>query len=95
MIAENQTFKGVRVQLDGGTFEHVIFEKCTLVYSGLMGASMSNCKFNDCQWELNGPAQETVMFLTALYAGGATELVENTLAAIRGERKSGSGPTLN
>ena len=93
MIAENAVFKGRKITIDGGSFYSCKFDGCTLVYSGLMPATLEDCNFNACSWEFSGPALNTISFMTALYAGGGKILIENTLQKIRGET-AGPGPTL-
>ena len=93
MIAENAVFKGRKISIDGGSFYSCQFNRCTLVYSGLMPTTMEGCTFDACSWEFSGPASNTLAFMTALYAGGAKDLIENTLRNICGQ-KVGPGPTL-
>ena len=93
MIAEKLTFKGRRITIDGGSFYSCRFEGCTLVFSGLMPATLEGCNFNSCSWQFSGPASNTIAFMAALYAGGAKDVIENTLQNIRGQR-AGPGPTL-
>ena len=93
MIAENTTFKGRKINIDGGSFYSCKFDGCTLVFSGLMPTTLEGCSFNNCFWQFSGPASNTLEFMTALYAGGAKDLIENTIRNIRGQ-KAGSGPTL-
>ncbi len=93
MIAENTTFKGRKINIDGGSFYSCQFDGCTLVFSGLMPATLDDCDFNNCSWEFNGPASNTIVFMKAFYAGGGKELIENIFQNIRGQ-STGPGPTL-
>ena len=94
MIAEDRTFKGRKISIDGGSFHSCTFEKCTLVFSGYLPVTLDGCNFDDCKWEFTGPAMNTIGFMKALYAVGATQLIENTFGQIRG-KEAGSGPTLH
>ncbi len=94
MIAQNKTFKGRQVSLDGSAFDGCTFDKCHLVFSGYIPVSLENCNFNNCKWEFSGPALNTVRFMTALHAGGATDLIGNICRQICGQAP-GSGPTLH
>jgi len=94
MIAQNKTFKGRKISLDGGTFYGCTFDKCNLVFSGYIPVFLENCNFNDCTWEFSGPALNTITFMKALHAGGATDLIENTCQQICGQ-EAGAGPTLH
>jgi hypothetical protein len=38
-----------------------------------------------CKWEFNGPAMNTIQFLSAMYKGGSAEVIESTFRAIRGQ----------
>ncbi len=93
MIAENSVFKGRKITIDGGSFYSCQFDGCTLVFSGLMPATLDGCNFNNCSWEFSGPASNTIVFMQAFYAGGGKDLIENIFQTIRGQ-KVGPGPTL-
>ena len=93
MIAENATFKGRKINIDGESFYSCQFDGCTLVFSGLMPVTFDGCNFNSCSWEFSGPASNTLAFMKTFYAGGGKDLIENTLQGIRGQR-AGPGPTL-
>ncbi|MBS3648156.1 hypothetical protein KEU06_05885 [Pseudaminobacter sp. 19-2017] len=88
MLAFNKKFKDTLVNLDGGTFEGCAFERCTLLFSGLMPPALKSNTFSECKWEFAGPAANTIAFMAALYTGGGEELVEKTLEEIR---KGGAG----
>jgi hypothetical protein len=86
MIIRNQTLENVRVSLDGGSFYGCVFVRCTLIYSGLLPVFfLEGCRFNDCNWEFNGPAMTTIQFMSAIYKAGARDLIEGTFRSIRGE----------
>ncbi len=84
MIAKGQTFTNTKIALDGANFDSCKFDRCVLVYSGLLPVTLQSNSFVDCRWEFSGPAANTVGFMQALYNGGAKELIERTLDAIRG-----------
>lgn len=88
MIAENQSFAGKKVNLDGASFYACEFEQCTILYSGLLPAVLDGCSFKNCQWKLSGPALRTMFFLKTLYqmGGGAEAMIENTFLDIRSNR---------
>jgi hypothetical protein len=83
MIARKQTFKDVTIFLDGSNFVECAFERCTLVYSGLMLVGLEANSFKQCKWEFSGSAQNTIVFMSVLYRGGAQELIEATFDNIR------------
>jgi hypothetical protein len=83
MLVQDAKFEGESLSIDGSHYRRCTFIRCTLVYSGLLPVSLENNNFDECQWHFAGPAQNTLGFLTALYAGGAQELVELTFNNIR------------
>jgi hypothetical protein len=89
MIAYDQTFADAVVYLDGNSFYRCKFERCTIVINGLIGCTLADPQFIDCKWTVNGPAQNTLGLLSALYKAGAKDLVEATFAEIRGDKPAG------
>ena len=85
MIARNQTFSDVTVYLDGSSFYDCTFERCTVVFSGVLPAVLNNPRFVDCRWEAAGPADLTIKFLASLYKAGTKDLIEATFETIRGK----------
>jgi hypothetical protein len=85
MIAENQTFTDKRIWVDGSSFHNCRFIRCVFVYSGLMGVAIVDpAEVTDCRWEFQGPAKETINFMTAFYQAGSRELIESIFDDIRG-----------
>ncbi len=89
MIAEKKTFKGRTISLDGGSFYSCKFDGCNLVFGGYLPVTLEGSSFNNCEWSFTGPALNTMGFMKALYAAGATDLIENTYRQIRGEEPGG------
>ncbi len=94
MIAENMTFEDKIIVLDGGSFYTCKFKGCTLKFSAVLPVIIDGCSFENCKWQFSGPAQNTIAFMQALYAGGAKDLIENTFRNIRSENVE-QGPTLH
>ena len=67
MFAHGQTFREVPIHLDGCTFIECTFERCRMIYSGLIVGHIQRCNFVGCKWEFAGPAANTLGFMTALY----------------------------
>lgn len=86
MIAHSKNFRDMTIYLDGATFENCKFERCIFVYSGALPLSLKGNTLIDCEWQFTGAAELALQFLTALHAqgGDARQLVENTIACIRG-----------
>lgn len=101
MIAHNKKFHDTTVVLDGSTFAGCTFDRCMLIFSGLLPVHLEGCGFNECKWSFSGPAANTVGFMSAVHAmgGGATQLIEQTFENIRkqatGQRRAGDTVVLN
>lgn len=83
MLAFNKKFKDTVVNLDGSTYESCTFERCVMLFSGLMPSSLKGNTFTECQWEFAGPAANTIAFMAALHSGRGKDLIEKTLEEIR------------
>ena len=94
MIAEEMAFEGKTIVLDGGSFYACQFKNSTLIFNGVLPVAMDGCSFDNCKWQFSGPAQHTIGFMQALYAGGAKDLIENTFRIIRGDNIE-DGPALH
>lgn len=88
MIARDETFSEVTIYLDGSSFYDCTFERCDIVFSGVLPSTLNNPRFVDCRWQVVGPAQTAIGFLAALYRAGATDLIEATFDTIRGAKKA-------
>jgi hypothetical protein len=86
MIAYDQVYTDAKINLDGASFYRCRFERCEIVINGYMGCNLVDPQFVDCRWTVAGPAQNTLQLLSALYAVGATALVEATFDEIRGKK---------
>jgi hypothetical protein len=85
VIARDQTFSGMTICLDGGTYVNCRFERCTIVISGVLPIALENPRFVDCQWSFIGPASTTVAFMAAMHRAGAKDLIEATCNSIMGK----------
>jgi hypothetical protein len=93
MYLRNKTISDTKLSVDGASYYGCTFQRCTLQHSGLLPVTLEGCFFDNCKWEFLGPASNTLAFMTALYKGGAADLIEATFNNIRG--KPQQGPTLN
>ena len=91
MIAKDQTFTGMSICFDGGTFVNCQFERCTIIISGQLPIMLENPRFIDCQWSFIGPASNTVTFMSAMYRAGAKDLIEATCNSIMGKGPKSAG----
>jgi hypothetical protein len=74
------------VNLDGMTFEDCEFRKCRLIYSGGEAPIFEGCKFDGCDWRLDGPAADTLACLRAMWSAGAKPVVQGLIKEITGAR---------
>jgi hypothetical protein len=92
MIAYDQTYTDAKIHLDGASFYRCRFERCEIVINGYAGCHLVEPLFVDCTWTVSGPAQNTLQLLSALYAVGATALIEATFDGIRGKKVPEQAP---
>ena len=74
------------VNLDGMTFEDCEFRKCRLIYSGGEAPIFEGCKFDTCEWRMDGPAADTLACLRAMWTAGAKPVVQGLIKEITGAR---------
>lgn len=82
-IFNGEVYDGKTIVLDGKQFEACRFITCVLVYRGGQIPAISNCNFNECSWEFEEAAGETLVFLAGLMQGGFSNLVEDIFASFR------------
>lgn len=89
---ENQTFTRERIEIDDKQFTNCTFDSCILIYSGAGGTALNGCHLNDTGFAFEGGAAKTLELLTAMHRGGFRELVDATIAGIRGEPPAPAAP---
>lgn len=82
MRAENDTFDGNTIELDGGEFIDCHFKNCKLVYHGTSIPKLEGCRFTDSHFALRGAAANTLNFLKFLRESGEGSEVEKLLASL-------------
>jgi hypothetical protein len=83
---ENTTVTGERVKLDGNSYVNVTFERCIMEYHGTASVKLQDCKFVACRWAFDGPAGNTIRFMSAIYQNGdptLQKLIDDTFGSIR------------
>ena len=70
MNIENQNFTNERITLDNNSYTGCTFRQCVLVYSGTSELALTNCRFDEVEWEFTGPAARVLSFLHATYQNG-------------------------
>ena len=88
---ENSTFENVKVYVDDNEYKGCKFIQCNIVFTGTGALSLVENTFTDCRFSFEGPAARTLEFMTALYTGGARQLIEGTFDKIRGKGKPSIG----
>jgi hypothetical protein len=89
---QNQTFTKQRIEIDDTQFTNCTFDECLLIYSGTGGTALNGCHLNNTGFAFEGSAAKTIELLTAMHRGGFRELVEATIAGIRGEQPTPAAP---
>ncbi len=80
---QGATFSNETVVLDGNEYLDCTFTNCDIVYRGTAAVSLDGVTTDNCRWTFEGSAGMTVKFLTALYQGGFSEMVDMTIDNIR------------
>jgi len=81
-----RVFENSRLEVDGMVFERCKFKHCRLVFSAIDTVTFKECSFDSCDWVFDGPAENTLLYLSALYRGlgeGGRDLVESMFERIR------------
>jgi len=94
MLARNQTFNDMSIVIDGSSFYACTFNRCKMIFAGILPGTLDNPTFNDCQWEFAPPASNAIGFMTAIYKTGGADLVENIFSTIRGETPRSDDPVV-
>ena len=79
-------FENEDVIIDFTAYESCLFKKCKIIYYGHGPFHMQSDTFEDCTYELAGPAASAIGYLRALYHGsnkGGKELAEAYIQLIR------------
>ena len=85
MKFEDQTFKDQDILLDGNQYIECTFNRCQIIFKGVESMALNNPTFSDCRWHFNGPAGNTLKFLSIVYGLGdnGKQLVEAIITSIR------------
>lgn len=88
----DKPFEDVTINIDDNSFTRCTFKNCTIVYSGGVIPVLVQNSFYNCKWVFDGAAQRVIDFLTGMYAGGATPLVEEIIRNIKENRPGEEAP---
>jgi hypothetical protein len=82
-LYQDRTFTNETVVLDGNDYRNCTFTDCVIVFRATAVVSMNGVTTNNCRWTFEGAAELTVKFMTALYQGGFSEMIDMTIDNIR------------
>ena len=83
---DHQEFVDEDIELDGRVFDHCTFTRCRMIFRAQDSVTFNACTFAFCAWVLDGAAERTLLYLSALYHGlkpEGLELVEGFFRAVR------------
>jgi hypothetical protein len=86
MRYDNKSFFGETVSVCGNEYHGCTFTRCTIVFRGDQSTALVECLFQQPKWVLEGPAANTLRFLTTMYhklGEPGVRLVEETFNNIR------------
>ena len=81
-----EVFRNETVEVDGFVFQACQFHECKIVFLGEGPVKFDECLFDRCQWVFNGPAENVLLYLSALYNGlgdGGESSLESIFESIR------------
>jgi hypothetical protein len=82
-LIQFKEFTDQTITLDGEEYETCTFKGCRLVFAGGSVPMFYDCVFSECDWDLIGPARNTIGFLVALWTSGNRIYVEQIFSTIR------------
>ena len=85
-MPDNVHYNHETVPLDGEVFSHCEFRACRLVYAGGEPPRFDHCRFEDCDWKLDGAAALTLSHLRGMWNAGAKAPVQGMIKEITGAR---------
>ena len=83
-MPDGLNFNHETVALDGETFSRCEFRACRLVYSGGEPPKFDDCKFEACEWKLQGAAALTLAHLRGMWSAGGKAAVQAIIKEITG-----------
>jgi hypothetical protein len=64
------------VPLDGEAFSDCEFRECRLVYAGGDTPAFAGCRFDACEWKIEGAAADTLAYLKLMWTVGEKATVQ-------------------
>jgi len=85
-MPDQLSFNHETVLLDGQAFSRCAFQACRLVYSGGEPPTFDDCRFDACEWKLEGAAAQTLTHLRHVWNAGGKAPVQALIKEITGAR---------
>jgi hypothetical protein len=85
-MPNNITYNHETVILEAETFSSCEFRDCRLVYTGGEPATLTDCKFVDCEWKLEDAAARTLAHLKLMWSAGGKGPVQALIKDITAAR---------
>lgn len=85
-MPDNIHYNHETVAMDGQTFSGCEFRDCRLVYGGGEPPRFEACRFEACDWKLEGAAAQTLIHLRGMWNAGAKSAVQGLIKEITGVR---------
>lgn len=85
-MIKGKTFRDQTIEIDGKHYVNCQFFGCKVIFFGYEPVKFEGCLFSHCEWVFDGPAENTLLFLSALHRGLGLEganLVEGIFESIR------------
>jgi hypothetical protein len=85
-MPDSTSYHHETVILDGEVFSGCDFRACRLVYAGGEPPKFDNCRFDACDWKLEGAAAHTLSHLRGVWNAGGKAPVQAMIKEITGVR---------
>jgi uncharacterized protein YjbI with pentapeptide repeats len=85
-MPNNINYSHETVVLEAESFSGCEFRDCRLIYAGGEPATLTNCKFVNCDWRLEGAASNTLAHLKLMWSAGSKAEVQAIIKDITAVR---------
>ncbi len=85
-MPSNMTYSHETVVLEAETFSGCEFRDCRLIYAGGEPATLTDCKFVDCEWKLEESAARTLAHLKLMWSAGGKAPVQALIKDVTAAR---------
>jgi len=78
------TFTHETLNMDGESYSDCEFRDCRLIFAGGVPPEFNQCRFNNCDWRLEGAAANTLESLKVIWGVGGKAVVQLLIKEITG-----------